>query len=190
MSFKTYYQARLNSFQDIPSFHNPSTKKPFYSNILRDCKEESVLAKSVESLKNDELACDKDDITQEDVEESLPYEPRDVPSTTNLPFEESSNTEDDSMSLCSQFNQLSFTNKKDSTVCQIVNQVDESKEKVDDLISSDIEEISNDFPNKKKKSNMESKHFDIYEYISKKLRTFASSLHKSNHNRGKPRKFY
>ena len=191
MNFQTQYQPELESIQDIPSFHNPFTENPLFLNIQRDSEEESVFAKSAEFFKNYELACDKIGIMQEDYEEPLPYEPRDIPFTTNLLFEESSNAGDDHVILFSQScNQInSNTIGKDSTVCQVVNQIDENEEKVDDSASSKIDEIKEDSPKKKEKSYMDSETFDIYKYISWKLKTFTRSLHKSHKKtQGRPRK--
>jgi hypothetical protein len=192
MSFQTQYQPELESIQDIPSFHNPFTENPLCLNILRDSEEESVFAKSAEFFKNYKLACDKNSMMQEDYKEPIPYEPRDIPFTTNLLFEGSSNTEDDLVSLCSQScYQINLnTIEKDFTVCKVVNQIDESEGKFDDSTSPDIEEIKENIPSKKEKSYMKSKPFDIYEHISERLRTFTSSLNNSNHKktRGRPRK--
>ena len=176
MSFQTQYQPELESIQDIPSFHNPFTENPLCLNILRDSEEESVFAKSAEFFKNYKLACDKNSMMQEDYKEPIPYEPRDIPFTTNLLFEGSSNTEDDLVSLCSQScYQINLnTIEKDFTVCKVVNQIDESEGKFDDSTSPDIEEIKENIPSKKEKSYMKSKPFDIYEHISERLRTFTT----------------
>jgi hypothetical protein len=191
MNFQTQYQPELESIQDIPTLLNPFTENPHCLNILRECEEVSVFAKSAEFFENYELACDKIGMIQEDYEEPLPYEPRNVPFTTNFLSEESSNDGDHHaipfLPSCNQIN--SNTIGKDSTVGQAVNQIDENEEKVDDSASSKIEEIKEDPQKKREKSYMDSKTFDIYKYISWKLKTFARSLHKSHKKtQGRPRK--